>query len=168
MQQRLEPRHVQVAILLATGMSQSEAARTIGLTRQRISAITSRLRARFPEPIACSSCDYSGPIVGDQHPLSLMWQEFGLKLTDVTRAFGASNQRMYQLYAKGDSHGRVLSAIRRAAISKGYSATDVDERLAAIRRDRPSIIEHVLSAHRDDLRCAVENLRGLLGDMSVL
>ena len=108
------------------------------------------------------------PVVADQHPLSLMWRQFGLKLTDVTRAFGASNQRMYQLYAKGDPHGRVLSAIRRAAISKGYSATDVDERLAAIRLDRPSIIEHVLRAHRDDLRAAAENLSGVLGDMPVL
>ncbi len=70
---------------------------------------------------------------------------------------------MYQLHDKGDPHRRVLSAIRRAAVSKGYSENKVDERLAATRVDRTGIIEHILHAHRDDLRGAMENLTVPLG-----
>jgi len=62
--------------------------------------------------------------------------------------------------------GRVFSAVRRAAVFKGFSQKEVDKRLAAIEIGRTSIIEHILNAHRDNLRAAAENLRGPLAEIA--
>jgi hypothetical protein len=73
---------------------------------------------------------------------------------------------MYQVHDKGDRHGRVLSAVRRAAVSKGFSETEVDDRLAAVRNGRTSIIEHILNVHRDKVTAAAKNLRGPLAEIT--
>ena len=57
---KLSHRQVEVVVLVGGGLSQTETARTLGVTRQRVSLILSRLSEVLP-PAECSSCEYSGP-----------------------------------------------------------------------------------------------------------
>ena len=114
--------HEKVRGLAAKGLNQSEAARELGVSRQRVSQLAAQLRLTFGPRV---------PLIPEEHLRELAKQ--GLTTTEAARRLGASRQRVSMLgkrlrlsfapawsrpKAAGTELGRILQAARLAC---GYS-----------------------------------------------